>query len=83
MNDAIIHDAVGRANGEAVSLGPPAAGGMPERVVGRMLEEEVYVIGAGRVRVGAVRVGAGEGLVDGDEVPMRAGCTVRHERNEE
>jgi hypothetical protein len=56
LDGAIVHDAVRRADGEAVPLGPPTARGVPEGTVGRVLGEEVYVIGAGRGGVRAVGV---------------------------
>ena len=82
VNGAVIHDAVRWASGEAVPLGPPAAGWVSEGAIRRVLEEEVHMVDAGGGGVKAVGVGSGERGVDADKVPARASSAVGYVRNE-
>jgi hypothetical protein len=43
---AKFHDIIGQADEEAVPLGPPAAGGVSQERVGRVLQEKVDMIEA-------------------------------------
>ncbi len=60
MNGTEFHNLVEWADRVAVPLRPPTALGVAERLVRRVLEEEVNVVHAGGMVVGTIQIGCGQ-----------------------
>jgi hypothetical protein len=60
LNGTEFHNLVEWADRVAVPLRPPTALGVAERLVRRVLEEEVNVVHARGMAVGTIRIGCGQ-----------------------